>query len=133
MTSLDRLAWDPGGVGDRIQPRLAPGAQLELVLEHPAQKLASLDLQPVLEFAVLTTVCFHVLQPAQHRIELLPRAGKTIHRSTLARRIAAITPKTARTIAPRHSGRQDFTGRRVKFPRTGAKIGDHRGHLRGRR
>ena len=89
------------------------------------QQLTPVGLQALLQLRVLKPITLSIIKPQEHRLKLLTRAGESIgplRCHTITFKIRCNTP-----LGP--ALRQDFYNPRVKFLTTGAKVGDHCGHL----
>jgi hypothetical protein len=119
---------------DLLKPRLAQGAQRQMIIEQAAQQLPPVNIKMLLKLGMRQAGGVGPIKEADQRLELLP-AGDKGTAGRLARRAAAAAPARGFgcSLAVSLPGGQDFTARGVKFATTGVEIGDHAGHLRGRR
>jgi len=132
VTLLDCSALLASGVDDAIEAALALGAQRQVTLQEGAQELAAVDAQALFELTVLKQVGLVVSEPADELRDTHEPTGKrTLDRGVLERRDDLCKRRPARCIS--RVRRQDFSLQRVSFAAQGAGIGDHFGHLRGRR
>jgi hypothetical protein len=120
--------------GDLLKPRLAQGAQRQMITEQAAQQLPPVNINMLLKLGMRQAGGVGPIKEADQRLEPLP-AGDKGTAGRLARRAAATAPARGCGcgLAVNLPGGQDFTARGVKFATTGVEIGDHAGHLRGRR
>ena len=125
MTALHVAAALPVSVANLTDPQLPLGAQPQMLIKQPAMQLAGADQQPILQLTVREAGRLLPRQPRKLFIKQLSRAGKPGRKSP--------NRKVPLTSSPSRRSRQDFIHRRIKFARTGVKIGDHAATFRGRR
>ncbi len=103
---------------------LTDGAQREMVIKQPAQKLPPVTVKTLLKPGVIKTSRVGPVHETDQRLELLTTRREPVHRrvAALAASVADLSERTTTTTAPE---RQDFAHRRVKFNSTGVEIGGH--------
>ncbi len=76
VPGLNGAAAHAVGIDDRLDPSLAVGPQVQMILQEPAQQLATLDLEPLLELCVRHRGGLITLQPADQRLKPSARPVK---------------------------------------------------------
>jgi hypothetical protein len=123
VIALHRPALDPLPVSDPVQPLLATGAQIEMILKQATQQLPPDRQQLGLKLPMLQDRRVLSAQPADDPLKPFPRAAKRILASATTRREIPCSRLSAALSL------QEFISRRVKFATAGAGVGDHVAHL----
>ena len=98
VAELDRPVTDTLGVGDSHDPLLAKGAQVEMALEHLAQKVPTAGVELLLEHGVVERAGIGPVEPGEEALERRPRHPKGVGGST---RRAHRRPPLARRLRSR--------------------------------
>ncbi len=116
VTGLNPRTPDPLIADDLLEALLADCPQRQMISQQPAQQLPPVPVKTLLKLRVRQPSRIRPVQETDQRLELL-----------LAARERSCTIAANRPLG------QEFIARGVKFATAGVEIGDHVGHLRGRR
>ena len=73
---LDVAATDAVCPGHVLEPNLAIGAQIEVVLHQTPEQLSTVDLETCLQLRVRQLSCLGPVEPRDDPLELLPRTAE---------------------------------------------------------
>jgi hypothetical protein len=129
VPALDVAPTHPIGAHHPVKPPLADRAQIEVILQHHPDQLATILPKTRLQLGVLKAPRLLTRNPPAQRKELLGRAREPLGRARLHRPPqAALARDRCRVLARMGLSGRTLAHRRISLPRTGEpveKIGGH--------